>query len=252
MNFDFKDLIRISHLAGEEIMKIYSSSSFEVEITNDKSPLTLADKKSHEIISNELTHLFPSIPILSEEGKSIEYENRKAWEYFWLVDPLDGTKEFIKRNGEFTVNIALIKKNKPVAGVIYVPATKTTYYGSINEGAYKITDGSEPIKIMVSKNFGNGIIAVKSRSHSSEEEDNFFSKYNVIDSISVGSSLKFCMVAEGKAHLYFRSGPTWEWDTAAGHAIILSSGGTVSGINQEFNYNKESLLNSGFVVSSGI
>lgn len=252
MNINFDSLIRISHQAGKEIMKIYSSNDFEVEIKNDKSPLTLADKNSHTIISRELNKLFPDVPILSEEGKSIEYDTRKNWEYFWLVDPLDGTKEFIKRNGEFTVNIALIHKNTPIAGVIYVPAARTTYYGSIDKGAYKLTESSEASKINVSKNFESGIIAVKSRSHSSDEEEKFFSNYNVVDSISVGSSLKFCMVAEGKAHLYFRSGPTWEWDTAAGHAIVISSGGKVSGVSSELNYNKESLLNSGFIVSAGI
>lgn len=252
MNFNFNDLIRISHLAGDEIMKIYNSSSFGVEIKNDNSPLTLADKISHYVITSELSKIYPSVPILSEEGKNIDYNDRKNWEYFWLVDPLDGTKEFIKKNGEFTVNISLIHKTIPIAGIIYVPATRTTYYGAIESGAYKIIDGNDAVKISVSKNLEPGIIAVKSRSHSSNAEDKFFAKYNVIDSISVGSSLKFCMVAEGKAHLYYRSGPTWEWDTAAGHAIVLSGGGKVSGIDQELIYNKASLLNSGFIVSAGI
>lgn len=252
MKINFDNLIRITHQAGEEIMKIYNSNNFEVEIKNDKSPLTIADKNSHNIISRELNRLFPDVPILSEEGKNIDFDTRKNWEYFWLVDPLDGTKEFIKRNGEFTVNIALIHKDHPIAGVIHVPAANTTYYGSIDTGAYKLAGSSNECKITVSKNFEKGIVAVKSRSHSSDEEEKFFSNYNVVDSISVGSSLKFCMVAEGKAHLYFRSGPTWEWDTAAGHAIVISSGGKVAGTSGDLIYNKESLLNSGFIVSAGI
>ncbi len=250
MNFDINKIIEIAKSAGDAIMGIYQTDSFEVEMKSDNSPLTRADKASHEVIAKGLSKLYPDIPILSEEGKSIPYDTRKNWSHFWLVDPLDGTKEFIKKNGEFTVNIALIKNAAPIAGVIYVPAQELMYYGVVGKGAYKKRGEQTPVEISVSKNLDAGLIAVKSRSHSSEDEEKFFANYNIIDTISVGSSLKFCMVAEGKAQIYYRNGPTWEWDTGAGHAIILASGGNVSGIGQGLNYNKESLLNGSFLVTA--
>lgn len=250
MNFDINKIIEIAKSAGDAIMRIYQTDSFEVEMKSDNSPLTRADKASHEIIAKSLSKLYPDIPILSEEGKSIPFEARKNWDNFWLVDPLDGTKEFIKKNGEFTVNIALIKNAVPIAGVIYVPAQEVMYYGVVGKGAYKKIGEQAPVAISVSQNLEAGFIAVKSRSHSSEDEERFFANYKIIDTISVGSSLKFCMVAEGKAQIYYRNGPTWEWDTGAGHAIVSASGGKVSGIGQDLNYNKESLLNSSFLVTA--
>jgi 3'(2'), 5'-bisphosphate nucleotidase len=250
MNFDINKIIEIAKSAGDAIMRIYQTDSFEVEMKSDNSPLTRADKASHEVIAKGLSNLYPDIPILSEEGKSIPFETRKNWGHFWLVDPLDGTKEFIKKNGEFTVNIAFIKNAVPIAGVIYVPAQEVMYYGVVGKGAYKKIGEQAPDEITVSQNLEAGLIAVKSRSHSSEDEEKFFANYNIIDTISVGSSLKFCMVAEGKAQIYYRNGPTWEWDTGAGHAIVSASGGKVSGIGQELNYNKESLLNSSFLVTA--
>lgn len=242
---DIQRIAAVAREAGELILQVYSSSDFDIELKDDNSPLTKADKASHDYIINELEELYPDIPVLSEEGKEIQYETRKNWAMFWCVDPLDGTKEFIKRNGEFTVNIALIFNSEPVAGVIHVPVTNVTYYSKSGEGSYKTDGNAQPVKLSVSDS-NNGIVAVKSRSHSSDEEKEILSKYNVVDSISVGSSLKFCMVAEGKANLYYRHGPTWEWDTAAGHSIVLEAGGSFNE-DMKLEYNKVKLLNSSFM-----
>jgi len=277
------EIIKIAIDAGKAIMKIYESSDFGVEMKSDNSPLTLADRASHNLIEKALQEKFPGIPILSEEGRNIPYSERKLWDNFWLVDPLDGTKEFIKKNGEFTVNIALIDRGIPVLGVIYAPAYEsekekvksenethnfefiipnsfpgTLYFGELDGGAIKAycaepeTKNQEPQTIFsesiaVSGKTLKDIRAVKSRSHSSEEEQKVLDEYGVTDSISVGSSLKFCMVADGKAQIYYRHGPTNEWDVGAGHAIVSSAGGSVEGLN----YNKEVILNGSFLVKSG-
>jgi 3'(2'), 5'-bisphosphate nucleotidase len=240
MNIDIQKIIAIAQKAGEKILEIYNSGDFGIESKKDESPLTLADKAANDIIVNELLKAYPTVPIISEEGKNIEYADRKNYEYFWLVDPLDGTKEFINKNGDFTVNIALIHNNSPILGVIYVPVHQITYHGTWLLGAYKI-EKNEQIKILVN-NKKEDLIAVGSRSHSSKEDEEFLSKYSVSGFTSRGSSLKFCMVAEGSADIYHRSGPTMEWDTAAGHAIVLAAGGNVIGLV----YNKENLLNSSF------
>ncbi|MBD3179993.1 MAG: 3'(2'),5'-bisphosphate nucleotidase CysQ [Candidatus Latescibacteria bacterium] len=245
-DIEIKELVDISLEAGEAILRIYQSEDFGIEIKEDESPLTLADRESHQIIKRRLESAFPSIPLLSEEGKEIPYGDRRGWEYFWLVDPLDGTKEFISRNGEFTVNISLIVKNRPVLGVIYAPVLKTCYHTGEQGKTFKITEGGEPERIEVNRDAAEGIIAVTSRSHSSGEEQEKLSGLGVTESISVGSSLKFCMVAEGRAHLYYRHGPTWEWDTGAGHAIAEGAGASVSGLK----YNKEVLKNGSFLVTS--
>lgn len=254
-----EQIIEISKKAGEAILEVYNSADFDVETKDDNSPLTKADKLSHEIITKELKSIHPfihssmqPIPLLSEEGKEIPYEERKDWERFWLVDPLDGTKEFIKRNGEFTVNIALIENGKPVLGVIHVPVTNETYYGSVEEGAYKIDSNGEVNKISVSdKNFDEEINVVQSRSHSGDEENEFYSNYKIKKRLSKGSSLKICLIAEGKAELYFRGGPTWEWDTAAGHAIMNAAGGILMNKDKsELTYNKKIPKNSGFIAAS--
>lgn len=245
------DIILISKKAGAAILNIYHDADFSsvVDFKKDDSPLTLADKAAHEVIVKALDELNPAIPVISEEGSDISYEVRKNYEYYWLVDPLDGTKEFIKRNGEFTVNIALIYKNKPVLGVIYTPVTDTTYYGVVENGeAYKQAGTDAPVAIRVS-NTKTPTVAVRSKSHAAPEEEAVLEKYGATDSISVGSSLKFCMVAEGKADLYYRHGPTMEWDTGAGQAIVEAAGGTVfegTGPNP-FLYNKESMLNGSFL-----
>ncbi|KUG24855.1 3'(2'),5'-bisphosphate nucleotidase [hydrocarbon metagenome] len=252
MKIDINNIIAISKQASQAILEVYNSTDFNIEQKDDKSPLTMADKKSHEIIFQGLQDLYPEIPIISEEGKDIPYEERKKWDTFLLVDPLDGTKEFIKRNDEFTVNIALIENNKPVLGVIHVPVSNETYYGSTENGAFKIDSDGEVNKISVSsKSFDEEINVVQSRSHSGEEENEFYSNYKISERLSKGSSLKICLVAEGKAELYFRGGPTWEWDTAAGHAILNAAGGIfLNKDKSELLYNKTILKNFGFIASS--
>lgn len=248
--------------AGKEILKIYNDSDFSkvVDFKADNSPLTLADEASHEVIIAALQKEYPDIPAISEEGKNISYEVRKSWEYFWLIDPLDGTKEFIKRNGQFTVNIALIHQHTPVVGIIYTPVTGELYFASkegyvedIQPGAYKQACSQDPFRLQVQRRTEN-LIAVRSSSHASEEEEKVLAGYGVTQSISKGSSLKFCMVAEGKADIYYRHGPTMEWDTAAGQALVECAGGYVyQGTSRTpFSYNKESLLNGSFLVSSGM
>lgn len=235
--------------AGAAIMKIYADADLSqvVDYKADDSPLTLADEAADKVIKKGLEELSIQYPILSEEGKKMSYEERKEWDTFWLVDPLDGTKEFIKRNGQFTVNIALIKNHFPIMGVIYVPATDTFYYGS-EIGAFKEV-GGEKTELKVNQKASDRI-AVRSASHASPEEDELLAKYDVKDSISKGSSLKFCMVAEGKADIYYRHGPTMEWDTGAGQAILEAAGGKIYKGNTEeerFDYNKENLLNGSFL-----
>ena len=235
--------------AGNEILRIYNDADFSrvVDFKDDNSPLTLADQASHRVIEKGLTEAYPELPVISEEGKETPYEERSKWPYFWLVDPLDGTKEFINRNGEFTVNIALIKDRKPVLGVIYTPVTEELYEGLAGIYARKIHNGK--IQNLRVNNKSSNRVAVRSKSHPSNEEEKVLNDYNVVDSISVGSSLKFCMVAEGKADIYYRHGPTMEWDTAAGQAVLEAAGGKVykNTGDEAFTYNKESLLNGSFL-----
>ncbi|WPP48256.1 3'(2'),5'-bisphosphate nucleotidase CysQ [Catalinimonas niigatensis] len=248
--------------AGKEILNIYHHADFSqiVDFKADDSPLTTADEASHHVIINRLSSKYPNIPIISEEGKDVEYATRKGWEYFWLVDPLDGTKEFIKRNGQFTVNIALIHQGKPIVGVIYTPVTEELYLAAkegyaedMKPGAYKQQLPGNPVPIQVN-NKKDKLVAVRSSSHASEEEEELLGRYGVTESISKGSSLKFCMVAEGKADVYYRHGPTMEWDTAAGQVVVECAGGKVlQGTGPEpFRYNKESLRNGSFLVLSAI
>ncbi|WP_281615631.1 3'(2'),5'-bisphosphate nucleotidase CysQ [Flammeovirga sp. SubArs3] len=242
-----EDCMQIAIDAGHAIMEIYQKEDLGVEIKDDNSPLTLADKASHEVIMEGLTKL--EYPILSEEGKEMSYGERKDWTTYWCVDPLDGTKEFINRNGEFTVNIALIHEKKPVLGVVYVPVKGVIYIGIDGIGAKKGEAGIlDPIEVKWKE--GNRV-AVRSKSHANPAEEEIIGKYSATESISVGSSLKFCMVAEGKADLYYRHGPTMEWDTAAGQAVVEAAGGHVYTGNTEdelFRYNKENLLNGSFLV----
>jgi len=241
-------LLSICHEAGQKIMEIYNdSSSWNVEMKDDKSPLTKADKEAHLIIMKGLTAIPVQFPIISEEGKGIAFEERKDWITFWLVDPLDGTKEFIKRNGQFTVNIALIENHLPILGFIYAPATNEMFYGIKGEGSFKISADGLKTKIKVSER-KNGLVAVGSSSHANEEEAIFLSKYDIVETIKSGSSLKFCRVAEGVADIYLRTGPTMEWDTAAGQCIAECAGAKMTKLDgSAFVYNKESLLNEGFV-----
>jgi 3'(2'), 5'-bisphosphate nucleotidase len=247
------DLVRnIAVQAGNAILKIYydEALSREIESKADNSPLTLADTASNQVIVEGLRDHFPEIPILSEEGRHITYTERAEWNRFWLVDPLDGTKEFIKRNGEFTVNIALIENGYPVLGIIYAPVQDTIYVGDVlRQESYKIT-GDSISKSLKVNNKSSQRVAVGSRSHASQEEADLLNQYDVKETISVGSSLKFCMVAEGRADIYYRHGPTMEWDTAAGQAIVEAAGGSVKRMatGNRFRYNKEDLLNGSFLV----
>jgi len=248
-NINFDKVCAIARDAGSAIMEIYAGE-FDVELKGDNSPLTCADRASHQVIVEGLQEATPDIPILSEEGRDIPYVERAAWSRFWLVDPIDGTKEFIKRNGEFTVNIALIEDGRVIAGVVYVPAQDTMYFGRLGAGAWKIDGNQDPVKITVRvADESLGLTVVMSRSHPSPELEEYLREVKVAEAMPVGSSLKLCVVAEGKADLYPRLGPTMEWDTAAGHAVVEAAGGTVSQVDgAPLMYNKENLLNPYFIV----
>ncbi|GGC84754.1 3'(2'),5'-bisphosphate nucleotidase CysQ [Thalassobacillus devorans] len=250
-------IIQAAFEAGKEIMKIYKTD-FEIEFKEDESPLTMADQRSHEIIKEALQKNYPDIPILSEEGKHLPYNERKRWNEFWLVDPIDGTKEFIKKNGEFTVNIALIRNGKPVMGVVYAPALDTLYAAQEGKGAFKITnawnaEAKKAIKLPLQESEANLAKVVASRSHMSEETKAYINElkkeYGKVETISAGSSLKLCLIAEGKADYYPRYAPTMEWDTGAGQAIVELSGGTVNIAEEQkpLVYNKEVLKNPWFL-----
>jgi len=250
--------IEAALLAGDAILEVYQSE-FAVEHKADKSPLTLADKNAHDII-HQMLSTFP-IPVLSEEGRTIPYEERRKWTELWLVDPLDGTKDFIKRNGEFTVNIALVRDEMAVFGVIYRPVTRELFYGIAGENAYRFVSvpGKKmhellSTRMMLDKKKLPAVYTlVASRSHLSPETAAYIDKakqeHGHVDMISSGSSLKLCMVAEGKAHEYPRFAPTMEWDTAAGHAILKAAGGNVFSwrTGGELKYNKPDLKNDWFI-----
>lgn len=243
---EIQKIIDISLLAGEKILEIYKEDfSDGISMKEDNSPLTIADKAANAVIVAGLIESYPNIPILSEEEKEAPFSERQKWTSFWCVDPLDGTKEFIKKNGQFTVNIALIHNGFPVLGVIYAPVLDILYV-SDGVSAFKIEKGiKSPLKVNKKE---SQRIAVGSASHSSEEETELLKKYDVAETISIGSSLKFCMLADGKADIYYRHGPTMEWDTAAGQAIVEMAGGTVVDLEgNRFKYNKEVLRNSSFI-----
>ncbi|MEO8933670.1 MAG: 3'(2'),5'-bisphosphate nucleotidase CysQ [Xanthomarina sp.] len=256
--------IEASLKAGKVIMEVYDTP-FDVELKDDHSPLTQADKKANDVIN---FYLLPTqIPIISEENKQTDYSIRKKWNTCWIVDPVDGTKEFIKRNGEFTVNIALVSNNKPVLGVIYVPAIKTIYFADVeNHQAFKADLDSHTVSVETvlklakplhpKKANSKTLHVVGSRSHMNQETLDFLNRLKSegkeVEIVSKGSSLKFCLVAEGCADVYPRFSPTMEWDTAAGHAICNAVG--IDVISKETQkpllYNKENLLNSSFLVST--
>ena len=262
MNKNLKIAIQASIEAGKEIMKIYQSE-FDYELKDDNSPLTIADKNANAIINEYLVKT--NIPIISEENKQIDYSIRKAWDSCWIVDPLDGTKEFIKRNGEFTVNIALIEKGKPVLGVVYVPVDKKLYYADVHkrdvysmiwrEGLAFNKQLKRATTVSPKKN-KDVIRVVGSRSHMNQETTNFVNELKgcatKVEVVAKGSSLKFCLVAEGKADIYPRFAPTMEWDTAAAHAICKAAGVSVISkeTNKELTYNNENLLNPSFICSN--
>lgn len=264
MDANLKIAIKAAVHGGDEIMKIYQLENLGVEYKEDDSPLTLADKKCNDIIISYLENT--EFPIISEEIKQLDFSERKNWETCWIVDPLDGTKEFVKRNGEFTVNIALVKNGKPLLGVIYVPVTKELYFADVSKkitlksilSKHKVDmdsllDSSTEIKPTISNK--KLVRVVGSRSHMSEATENFVESlkkdFDEVEIVSKGSSLKFCLVAEGKADVYPRFAPTMEWDTAAGQAICEAVGLKVisNETNKSLLYNKKNLLNPWFLVS---
>jgi len=245
------ELIVISKEAGEAILSVYNSD-FDYQMKDDLSPLTEADKISHQIIYKRLTEITPDIPIISEEGSSISFEIRSSWKKYWLIDPLDGTKEFLKKNGEFTVNIALIDNNVPILGVIHIPVTNETYWGSKHYGSFFTKGDNTPVKIHISDNTKGPIRIVCSRSHPSKLLDQCLKELKNYKIINKGSSIKFCLIACGLADIYPRFGPTSEWDTAAGDAIVRFSGGHISNTEgKPIIYNiKESFVNPDFIAAN--
>ncbi len=254
--------IKAAIRGGEKIMHVYKQD-FEVEFKSDQSPLTQADKQANTAILETLEST--AVPIISEEIKNIPYQDRSHWEACWVVDPLDGTKEFVKRNGEFTVNIALVRKGLPVLGVVYVPVIQKLYFAEENRGAFTITlenietlptldELEQKAQRLAQQAFPKTYTVVASRSHFSSETEAFVNsckeKHGAVKLVSKGSSLKLCMVAEGEAHVYPRIAPTMEWDTAAAHAVAKFAGCKVLNFNtkEELHYNKENLLNPYFIV----
>ncbi|MBC8006311.1 MAG: 3'(2'),5'-bisphosphate nucleotidase CysQ [Verrucomicrobia bacterium] len=248
-------------LAGDQIMEIYLSGDFGIVEKQDSSPLTLADRKAHDLITELLQPT--GLPVLSEEGVHLPYHERAGWKTFWLVDPLDGTKEFISRNGEFTVNIALISENQPVAGVVYAPVSKEIYVGIVGEGAWKMV---KPVydctierlsalgtRLPINKSRQSYTVAA-SRTHLDQQTIDFMEElkkeHPSLEIIRKGSSLKFCLIAEGEADVYPRFAPTMEWDTAAGHALVKAVGKNIFKEDRktEIIYNKENLINPYFIV----
>tara|TARA_B110000438_G_scaffold31744_1_gene31261 strand:- start:12451 stop:13281 length:831 start_codon:yes stop_codon:yes gene_type:complete len=254
-------LLRIAKTAGNAILSVYQrAGDIDVTIKDDNSPLTEADRDAHEIIIAELKEFTPSIPILSEESDGTSVDERLSWSRYWLVDPLDGTKEFIKRNGEFTVNIALINNGAPELGIVHVPVTNISYLGKTGVGAWKVAATGEVDAISIANfDLNQGQVRiVASRSHRGDLLDQFINtleaKLGEAEVVSMGSSLKICLLAEGKADIYPRLAPTSEWDTAAAHAILAAAGGDI--VDTEFQalrYNqKESMLNPHFIAISDI
>jgi len=242
-------VVRLAKRAGDAILSVYGGQ-FEVTHKDDRSPLTLADLRAHEIIVQGLHALTPDVPVLSEEASDISYEQRRQWSRYWLVDPLDGTKEFVSRNGEFTVNIALIDNHAPVMGVVHVPVSSATYTGAIGVGAFRQTNGEVTEPLHVRSPAATPLRIVGSRSHRGDTLDQYLPRLSPYELIAIGSSLKFCLVAEGSADFYPRFSPTSEWDTAAAQAVVEAAGGAVIKTNGEpLRYNtKAELLNPHFLV----
>ena len=251
---DLPYLLTTARLAGQAILEVYETD-FEVQRKDDASPLTEADLAAHRVITARLRERYPDMPILSEEStEQTPYELRRAWTRFWLVDPLDGTKEFVKRNGQFTVNIALIENSQPTLGVIYAPVLDRLYHGVVGQGAWKTEGGKQEVLPLPGGKERNGIVIAGSLSHPSPEMDAFIEEqrrtHGNVEFMAMGSSLKICLVAEGTADIYPRFGPTMEWDTAAGHAIANAAGRRVvrHDSDEELRYNKPDLHNDWFIV----
>ncbi len=245
----FDPLVEISRRAGEAILEIYDRD-FEVTLKDDASPLTQADLASHHVIGEALSELDPGTPRLSEESAGVTWSERRQWGRYWLIDPLDGTREFVKRNGEFTVNIALIEDHYPVLGVVHVPVSGRTYYGGAGNGCFRREGSAEPEPIGVRIPASDPAVVVGSRSHASPDTAKRLAGIGAHRMVSMGSSLKFCLVAEGRADFYPRFGPTSEWDTAAAQAVVEAAGGRVVTLDgRRLSYNaKPDILNPEFLV----
>jgi len=243
-------LVALARQAGDAILEVYATD-FDVQAKADNSPVTQADLASNQVIDKGLRTLTPDIPIISEESGLPDFAERGQWNRYWLIDPLDGTKEFVKRNGEFTVNIALIHNHRPILGIVHVPVTNKTYTGCEGAGATARTNDTDVQRIAVSKQSASPVRVVGSRSHGGSSLDAFFAALGAVDMIPMGSSLKFCVVAEGAADIYPRLAPTSEWDTAAAQAVVEQAGGAVVGLDgQPIAYNtKADILNSHFLVT---
>ncbi|MCP1728594.1 3'(2'), 5'-bisphosphate nucleotidase [Natronospira proteinivora] len=251
MNQDFLEPIAaIARRAGDAILDVYQTD-FEVEVKDDDSPVTKADMAAHHVIVEGLAELTPGLPILSEEAADITWEDRRRWQSYWLVDPLDGTKEFIKRNGEFTVNIALVNEGQATVGVVHVPVKGITYLGCAGVGAFRQDGDAAPQAIQSRRPAATPPRLIASRSHGSEQVERMMERIGHCERLAAGSSLKFCRVAEGAADLYPRFGPTSEWDTAAAQAVLEAAGGQVTDLEgRPFRYNqKADLLNGSFLAS---
>lgn len=248
VDIELEDIVSIAKEAGEAIMQIYKRD-FRVEYKEDNSPLTEADLKANDIICSKLLELYPEIPIMSEENKEEIYEKRKEWVSYWCIDPIDGTKEFVKRNGEFSVNIALIYKNTPFLGVVYAPVTDELYKAKKGEGAFK---NNQKLPLYSNLNPKKKLTVIVSKSHLSQETQDFIDALDTqeVEQLTKGSSLKLCMVAEGSVDLYPRLAPTMEWDTAAADAIVREAGKGCYEFDttKSLVYNKKNLLNPWFIV----
>jgi 3'(2'), 5'-bisphosphate nucleotidase len=239
----------IARAAGDAILAVYGRRDVAVELKDDRSPLTEADRAAHAVIRERLTELKPVLPLLSEESAPSELAERRSWQRYWLVDPLDGTKEFLKRNGEFTVNIALVDARRAVLGVVYAPVLNRLYYGAIERGAWRQDAESAPRSIRVREPAASPLRVVGSRSHAGDELAAYLEALGPHELTSMGSSLKICLIAEGSADIYPRLGPTSEWDTAAAQAILESAGGRmIDRAGRPLRYNsKDALLNPHFL-----
>lgn len=255
MDIKIEDIIQVAHKAGEEILEIYQEDDLGVEMKEDDSPVTIADKRANEVIEEGLKSIAPDIPILSEEAPKAPYAERKKWEYCWIVDPVDGTKEFINRNGQFAINIALVKDKHPVVGVIYVPAQSITYYAEKGKGAFKQVENLPADKLPFDHIGENSkFIAGVSRSHLSNDEKEFINsialKGHQVEKMPLGASLKHGAIAEGTADFYIKYSGTSEWDIAAGQIIVEETGGAVIDLNtkQPLIYNKATVDNPDFIM----
>ena len=237
----------ICRRAGDAVLDVYGSE-FTVDVKEDRSPLTEADRRAHRIIVTALAELTPGWPVLSEESPRADFDARQGWTTYWLVDPLDGTKEFIKRNGEFTINVALIEQRRPTLGAVRAPALGVDYFGALTLGAWRQPDGGAREAIRASANASSPVRVVGSRSHRGASLDKLLARVGDYTMVPMGSSLKICLVAAGDADLYPRLGPTSEWDTAAAHAVLESAGGYLVDLNgQRLDYNKGDILNPYFL-----